>query len=61
MNQSDKNKMMSLIYRARKKGFKVDEPERIIYFDYQKPEVLEIKLVATMRKKYNFRCQAQII
>jgi len=60
MNQSEQNIMSCLIYRLRKKGFKVDNIERIIYFNYDTPEVLETKMIKQLRKKYNFNCQAQI-
>lgn len=60
MKQSEKNMMSCLVYRVRKKGLKVDDDERIIYFSHETPEALETKNVKQLRKKYNFHCQAQI-
>ena len=60
MSKSKEITMISLVYRIRKKGFKVDELEREIYYNYLTPEVLEAKAIKQLRKKYNFKCQAEI-
>ena len=52
--------MISLVCRIRKKGFKVNELEREIYYNYLTPEVLEAKAIKQLRKKYNFKFQAEI-
>ena len=60
MTQAEHNLMSCLVYRIRKKGFQVDDTERIIYYNYQNPEVINQKTIKQLRKKYNFHCQAQI-
>lgn len=49
-----------MVYRARKRGMRIDFKQRTIYFNVLTPEVLDILIVTRLCKKYNFQRQAEI-
>lgn len=55
--------MHCLIYRLRKKNavLKINVKQKTIYFDYLKPETVEINQIKRLCKEFGFNRQAMII
>lgn len=60
MSKGKNNAMSCMVYRARKRGMRIDFKQRTIYFNVLTPEVLDILIVTRLCKKYNFQRQAEI-
>lgn len=60
MTKRSEAEIKKLIRKLIKCGFEVDEENHIINYDYQNPDELKCKEIETLRKKYNYRCQAII-
>lgn len=56
------NKLSCLINRIKNscKDVRIDNRERVIYFDHSKPEQLNDKKIKRLRREFNFNAQSEI-
>lgn len=58
---SKKKRLYNALYRARRKGYRIDTASQTIYIPYPTPEMAKWITVKMLNKEYGFEFQTEII